>query len=67
MQNSDGIVQKVLFVFANYPHQLPLTQGERRMREGAKILQCSVSYPSCKGEVEGVVKASALYGWNLKS
>ena len=52
---------------ASTPTSSPLTQGERRTREGATILQCSVSYPSCKGEVEGVVKASALYGWNLKS
>ena len=47
------------------PTSSPLHRG-RDEREKA-LRYYSVSYPSCKGELEGVVKALALCGWNLKS
>ena len=50
---------------ASTPTSSPLHRG--RDERDKSLRYYSVSYPSCKGELEGVVKASALYGWNLKS
>ena len=36
-------------------------------KEGIYTLFETLSLPLCKGELEGVVKALALCGWNLKS
>ncbi len=51
---------------ASTPTSSPLHRG-RDEREKA-LRYYNVAYPPlCKGELEGVVKASTLCGWNLKS
>ena len=48
------------------PPTPPYTGGETNARNRHDTTVQRV-LPLCKGELEGVVKASALCGWNLKS
>ena len=48
------------------PPALPCTGGEPNARNCFNVTMKRV-LPLCKGELEGVVKALALCGWNLKS
>ena len=56
-----------LEIRGDYPYRLPpCTGGEANARRRYNVtLWCVL--PLCKGELEGVVKALALCGWNLKS
>ena len=48
------------------PPAPPCTGGETNARRCHDATMQHI-LPLCKGELEGVVKASALCGWNLKS
>ena len=56
-----------LEIRGDYPYRIPLAQGERRTQERRYNVTLWCVLPLCKGELEGVVKALALCGWNLKS
>ena len=48
------------------PPTPPYTGGETNARNRHDVTPPRV-LPLCKGELEGVVKVQASYGWNLKS